>query len=81
MDPMIPEIRAAMEADRATTELHDLTRKVRQHLVGPAYRLMPSEIAQAEKRIDELGGRQGWLLCKRLATASPAESTHAEGPS
>jgi hypothetical protein len=61
-------------------ELHDLIRKVRRHLVDPAYRLTPAELAQTEQRIAELGGRQGWLRYKRLATASPAESTHAEEP-
>ena len=80
MDTMIPAIRAAMEVDRVATELHDLIRKVRRHLVDPAYRLTPSEIAQTEQRIAELGGRQGWLRYKRLATVRPEESTHAEGP-
>jgi hypothetical protein len=69
-----------MEVDRAATELHGLIRKVRRHLVDPAYRLTPSELAQTEQRIAELGGRQGWLRYKRLATARPAESTPAEDP-
>jgi hypothetical protein len=80
MDAMIPAIRAAMEVDRVATELHDLIRKVRRHLVDPAYRLTPAELAQTEQRIAELGGRQGWLRYKRLATARPAESTPAEDP-
>jgi len=75
MDPMIPAIRAAMEVDRVAPELHDLIRKVRRHLVDPVYRLTPSELAQTEQRIAELGGRQGWLRYKRLATARPAERT------
>ena len=75
MDAMITAIRAAMEVDMVATELHDLIRKVRRHLVDPAYRLTPAELAQAEQRIAELGGRQGWLRYKRLATARPAERT------
>ena len=78
MDTMTPAFRAAMEADRVATELHDLVRKVRRHLVDPAYRLTPSEIAQTEQRIAELGGRQGWLRYKRLASAKPAERTGQE---
>jgi len=77
---MIPAIRAAMEVDRVATELHDLIRKVRRHLLDPAYRLTPTELAQTEQRIAELGGRQGWLRYKRLATARSAESMHAEEP-
>ena len=78
MDPMIPAIRAAMEVDRVAAELHDLIRRVRRHLLDPASRLTPDEIAQAEKRIAELGGRQGWLRYKRLATGRPAERTEQE---
>jgi hypothetical protein len=78
MDPMIPAIRAAMEVDRVAPELHDLIRKVRRHLVDPAYRLTPSELAHTEQRIAELGGRQGWLRYKRLATGRPAERTEQE---
>ena len=77
---MIPAIRAAMEIDRLANELHDLIRKVRRHLVDPAYRLTPAELAQTEQRIAELGGRHGWLRYKRLATARPAELRDAEGP-
>ena len=55
-------------------ELHDLIRKVRRHLVDPAYRLTPSEIAQTEQRIAELGGRQGWLRYKKLADGKEAEN-------
>jgi hypothetical protein len=77
---MISAIRAAMEVDRVAAELHDLIRKVRRHLLNPACRLTPSELAETEQRIAELGGRQGWLRYKRLATAGPAESTPAEGP-
>ena len=69
-----------MEVDRVANELHELIRKVRRHLVDPAYRLTPAELAQTEQRIAELGGRQGWLRYKRLATARPAKSTHTEGP-
>ena len=78
MDAMITAIRAAMEVDRVAVELHDLIRRVRRHLLDPASRLTPDEIAQAEKRIAELGGRQGWLRYKRLATARPAERTEQE---
>ena len=78
MDAMIPAIRAAMEVDRVAAELHDLIRRVRRHLLDPASRLTPDEIAQAEKRIAELGGRQGWLRYKRLAGAGPAERTAQE---
>jgi hypothetical protein len=68
MDTMpISAIRAVMEVDRVTNELHDLIRKMRRHLIDPAYRLTPSEIEQTEQRIAELGGRQGWLRYKRLA--------------
>ena len=80
MDTMTPGFRAAMEVDRVAVELHDLIRRVRRHLLDPASRLTPDEIAQAEKRIAELGGRQGWLRYKRLATARSAESMHAEEP-
>ena len=80
MDTMTPGFRAAMEVDRVAAELHDLIRKVRRHLLNPACRLTPSELAETEQRIAELGGRQGWLRYKRLATAGPAESTPAEGP-
>ena len=78
MDSMIPTIRAAMEVARVATELHDLIRKVRRHLMDPAHRLTPSELAQAEQRIAELGGRQGWLRYKRLATPRPVERTGQE---
>jgi hypothetical protein len=68
MDTMtLPAVRAVMEIDGLASELHDLIRKVRRHLVDPAYRLTPSEVAQTEQRIAELGGRQGWLRYKRLA--------------
>ena len=78
MDTMTPGFRAAMEVDRVAAELHDLVRRVRRHLVDPAYRLTPDEVAQAEQRIAELGGRQGWLRYKRLAAAEPAERTARE---
>ena len=74
MDAMITAIRAAMEVDRVATELHDLIRRVRRHLVDPAYRLTPAEVAQAEQRIAELGGRQGWLRYKKLADGKEAEN-------
>jgi hypothetical protein len=75
MDTMtIAAIRAALEVDGMANELHDLIRKVRRHLVDPAYRLTPSEIAQAEQRIAELGGRQGWLRYKRLADGKESEN-------
>jgi hypothetical protein len=67
----ISAIRAVMEVDRVTNELHDLIRKMRRHLVDPAYRLTPSEIEQTEQRIAELGGRRGWLRYKRLADGQP----------
>ena len=78
MDTMTPGFRAAMEVDRVAVELHDLIRRVRRHLLDPASRLTPDEIAQAEKRIAELGGRQGWLRYKRLAGTGPAERTAQE---
>ena len=78
MDTMTPGFRAAMEVDRVAVELHDLIRRVRRHLLDPASRLTPDEIAQAEKRIAELGGRQGWLRYKRFAGAGPAERTAQE---
>ena len=75
MDTMtIAAIRAALEVDGMANELHDLIRKVRRHLVDPAYRLTPSEIAQTEQRIAELGGRQGWLRYKKLADGKEAEN-------
>jgi len=78
MDTITPAFRAAMEVDRVAAELHDLIRRVRRHLVDPAYRLTPAEDAQAEQRIAELGGRQGWLRYQRLAGAGPAERTAQE---
>ena len=75
MDTMtIAAIRAAMEVDGMANELHDLIRNVRRHLVDPAYRLTPPEIAETERRIAELGGRQGWLRYKRLADGKKAGS-------
>ena len=51
-------------------ELHRLIKRVRLHLMEPAYRLPPAEITRIEQRIAELGGRHGWLRWKRTTGGS-----------